>query len=247
MKLISCNIEWDRHLDTVLPFIKETRPDVLCVQELFELDIPLFEEVIGGTGYFVPTMQKQTTRGTISEGIGVFSRLPRTNERTLQYSGSVGAAYLHSEDPETWDKDYELRALAAADISFEGTSYRILTTHFNWTKKGTSTPEQLQAMERMLGLLKKEEPFVLAGDMNAPRGGETFSLIAEKYKDNIPQHYKTSIDIALHRAGQVDGEQLSRLMVDGLFTTPEYKVKNAELVFGISDHAAIVATIERNT
>lgn len=247
MKLISCNIEWDRHLDTVIPFIKETRPDVLCLQELLEPDIPLFEEIIGGKGYFVPTMCIETSRGTVPEGIGIFSRYAKENVRALPYSGSVGASYLYSASPETWDKDYELRALAAADVLFEGGSYRILTTHFNWTQKGTSTPEQLQAMQRMLELLKKEEPFILAGDMNAPRGGNTFSLLADVYIDHIPAQYTGSVDVALHKAGKIDGERLSTLMVDGLFTTSEYSAKDVRLEFGVSDHAAIVATIERNT
>ena len=51
------------------------------------------------------------------------------------------------------------------------------------------------------------------GDMNVPRGNETFNRLAEKYKDNIPLEYKTSIDQNLHR---VKGLQV---MVDGLYYT----------------------------
>lgn len=245
LKLVSVNIEWDRHLDTALPFIRGRAPDVVCIQELLEPDIPLFTEAFGPYSYYMPMMQMDTPRGRVAEGNALFSRSPLMNTRTLQYSGSVGAGYVHSDEPETWDKDYELRALACADIEKDGVAYRIITTHFNWSQKGESTPAQKEAMERMLALLQKEEPFVLAGDFNAPRGGETFGIIASRYKDNIPAEYKTSIDVGLHRSGKQDGERLLRLMVDGLFSTPEYEVKNAKLTFGVSDHAAITADIER--
>ena len=76
--------------------------------------------------------------------------------------------------------------------------------------------------------------------MNAPRGNETFSRLEEKYKDNIPREYKTSIDQNLHK---VKGIQF---MVDGLFTTPVYKASNVKLVDGISDHMAVVAEINKN-
>lgn len=81
---------------------------------------------------------------------------------------------------------------------------------------------------------------MLAGDFNAPRGGESFSAIAARYRDNIPPNYQTSIYAPLHRSGQ-DLE----LMVDGLFTTPGYRAENVELTSGMSDHYAIVADIEK--
>ena len=94
-------------------------------------------------------------------------------------------------------------------------------------------------MQKIQSFINKE-PFVLAGDFNAPRGGEIFSHIAERYTDNIPPHYTTSIDGTLHRAGPIP------FMVDGLFTTPSYRAKGVHLEFGVSDHAAVAATIEKN-
>jgi hypothetical protein len=76
--------------------------------------------------------------------------------------------------------------------------------------------------------------------MNAPRGKESFSRLAKKYKDNIPPEYKTSIDQNLHK---VKGIQF---MVDGLFTTPSYKASDVKLVDGVSDHMAVVAEITKS-
>jgi hypothetical protein len=33
-------------------------------------------------------------------------------------------------------------------------------------------------------------------------------------------------------------------MVDGLFSTPDYNIRDVELVFGVSDHAAVRAIVE---
>ena len=78
---------------------------------------------------------------------------------------------------------------------------------------------------------------MLCGDFNAPRGGEIFGLLAQKYKDNVPQKYTTSIDGILHRAGPLP------FMVDGLFSTPGYTVSHVEMVCGISDHCALIANV----
>ena len=78
----------------------------------------------------------------------------------------------------------------------------------------------------------------ICGDFNAPRGRPTWDAIAAKYKDNIPEHYKSSID-AMHRAGALP------YLVDGIFTTPGYRADNVELHEGISDHKAITATITK--
>ena len=118
--------------------------------------------------------------------------------------------------------------------------YKFVTTHFTITKNGESTPYQLEVLDLLLAQLEKLGEFVFCGDMNAPRGNETFNRLAEKYKDNIPLEYKTSIDQNLHR---VKGLQV---MVDGLFTTPTYRTSNVKLVDGISDHMAVVAEINKN-
>ncbi len=139
MKLISINIEINRHYDTVLNFLKKEKPDVVCLQEVLEDDLP-FQVV-----------------------------------------------------------DFLLKSL-------------------------DSMPE-----------------FVLCGDTNAPRGNETFSRLATKYKDNIPAEYKTSIDQKLHRVKGI------MFMVDGLFTTSSCIASNVRLQDGVSDHMAVLAEIEKSS
>ncbi len=76
-------------------------------------------------------------------------------------------------------------------------------------------------------------------------------MIAAKYKDNIPAEYVWSLDMGLHRAangGLQEGaaaQGLPGLMVDGLFSTPEYTISDVRMHDGISDHCAIVAQVTK--
>ncbi len=117
--------------------------------------------------------------------------------------------------------------------------YRLCNTHFLWTPDGSTSDEQRQALSNMFELLENEKEFVLCGDFNAPRGREIFSTLAQKFKDNVPPEYTSSLDPVLHRAAPL------HLMVDGLFSTPGYNVTGVKMVGGVSDHCALVGHISR--
>jgi endonuclease/exonuclease/phosphatase family metal-dependent hydrolase len=132
-------------------------------------------------------------------------------------------------------------SLLWVDIKGEaGEIYKFITTHLPVTIEGEETSYQLEVIDLLLREIKKFEGFVLCGDTNAPRGKISFSKFSEKYKDNIPEEYKTTLDQNLHR---VKGLQY---MIDCLFTTPNYTASNVRLIDGISDHMAVVAEITKN-
>mgnify|MGYP003518349091 FL=1 len=86
--------------------------------------------------------------------------------------------------------------------------------------------------------------FIITGDFNAPRGRETFAIFAEKFKDNIPLSYESSLDTKFHRSPEIrSGERKN--MVDCLFSTPSYFITDVKLIEGVSDHKAIVAFLEK--
>jgi endonuclease/exonuclease/phosphatase family metal-dependent hydrolase len=132
---------------------------------------------------------------------------------------------------------------SVANVLIAGTyqGFRISTTHLNVTAKGESTPAQLANAAKLIKAARHEASktggLLLTGDFNAPRGRPTFSLINEAFEDGVPAHYTTSIDGSLHRAGHIP------LMVDGLFHTPNYQLKNATLHTGVSDHCALTCTL----
>lgn len=246
IRLVSLNVERQKHLDVILPFLRAHRPDVVCFQELVESDVSLFAQVLQcDTPLFVPvTREKELAGESVVHGNGIFSRFPMTNPRISYYSGNASRV-PDSIEGETLTYTNANRMVLFCDVEKDGATFRVGTTHFTWTARGEVDDIQRKDMQALLRVLEKEEQFILCGDFNAPRGGEIFSELSERYKDTIPTHYKTSIDINLHYARNIDPEGLATKMVDGLFTTPQYVATDVELVSGVSDHCAVVATVSK--
>jgi hypothetical protein len=133
------------------------------------------------------------------------------------------------------------RALAWVTLEHKGLEYRVGTIHHTWTPDGDVNDEQRHDTDALLAKLGEFPDIVLCGDSNAARTlegglpGETFRRFAERYRDNIPADVISTIDPELHRSAPLD------LVVDVLFSTPEYAIRNVEIIPGISDHRAIVA------
>ena len=245
MKLVSLNIELNKHYDTVLNFLKKEKPDVICLQELLEEDLNRFKEELGMGGifkafsYFENHSHYENVEGK-KQGVAIFSN-NIIDSGSIFYVGREENLLKSYKEYLLDEKTMENRVLLWADIkNEEGLIYKFINTHLPVTKEGESSRYQLEVVDLLLEKLRTLGQFVLCGDTNAPRGNESFSRLAKKYKDNIPSEYKTSIDQNLHR---VKGIQF---MVDGLFTTPNYKASNVSLIDGISDHMAIVAKITKN-
>lgn len=135
-------------------------------------------------------------------------------------------------------KERTTSGVLVAAISFkDGETFIIANTHGVWTQDGRVTPYQLRAIDRLLAGLGTIPKLILCGDFNAPRGRQAWARIGQVYADNIPSEVTTTIDGGLHRAGYL------LHVVDGIFSTPHYTVKDVRIISGLSDHCAIVAEI----
>ncbi|MDR3571692.1 MAG: endonuclease/exonuclease/phosphatase family protein [Candidatus Pacebacteria bacterium] len=239
IKLVSLNIERSKHLDRVVPFLEAQQADVVCLQELMEYDIETIERVAGKcfyTGTARYPEETQTKAGVLGQGI--FSRLENIQSAAVFYHGSGLPDRLLDFTDARSKHESESHALTYLDFKKEALLFRVATTHFTWTADGNPDEFQRADLRALLDVLSGLGEFTLCGDFNAPRGGEIFSELASRYADTIPAQYTTSIDKELHRAGDL------QLMVDGLFTTAGYRASHVHLHSGVSDHLAIVATLE---
>ncbi len=252
LKLISINIEYYKHFDRFIPFLEKESPDVLAIQEILEDDLVRVSEKTGMTlAGFSPMALRSSAINDLNDkkwGVALFSRFPILSTGEIVYVGDPKMIPIFSkaendlEEPNTCNL-----ALRWMEVAHKGNKYTFVTTHFTWTPLGISTPYQLEHLQKLFNALDtlEAQEIILCGDFNAPRGLETWNKISAKYKDNIPLQYKTSIDVSLHRVGKTKADELADKMVDGLFTTPTYKATDVRLVEGVSDHMAIVATIEK--
>ncbi len=238
--LVSLNIERMRHLERVSAFLKEVSPDVVCLQEVCEESLALFEAIVGNNRFALLTVHPNDAGepAPMLQGIGIFSRHRILDSVTTYYAGSEVSA--RTSPPHSIATDMPL---LQCDLDVNGTPVRIATVHGTWTPDGMPNEAQRRDTAALLPLIESQGELVLCGDFNAPRGGEMFHEFATRWKDNIPPQYLTSIDVTLHRAGKTKPHELADKMVDGLFTTPRYSASNVRLVSGLSDHMGIVATI----
>lgn len=240
LKLLSLNLERSKHLDRVLPLISAFRPDAACFQELCVRDIPRFEDVLGMRCVFAPVAvhpdDAADPEGGL-EGVGIFA--PEGEESVAYYKGSAAHAAVGLR------RKAEDIPLVSRAFVHGGSRYHLASTHFTLSERGKASDEQRADMRALLALLAPLDEVILCGDLNAPRGGEIFGELAQRYADAIPPRYETSLDVSLHRAGTTNAAELADKMVDGLFVSAAYLARDVQLVFGVSDHAAITAAIER--
>jgi endonuclease/exonuclease/phosphatase family metal-dependent hydrolase len=238
IKIASLNIERSKHIDRILKFIQKEQPDIFCVQELCKADIPYFESIFGNAYAYVPmAMYYDNDTGTegCEMGLGIFSRSKILNYRAHLYVDTQQKLpeYRHP------NQHTSNRYLLVCDIAKDDVTFCIGTTHFTWTPDGKVDENQRKDISALLEAIEKESELIVVGDFNAPRGGEIFSLLAERYTDNVPPEYTTSIDGTLHRAGEL------QYMVDGFFSTPGYEVGTVRMECGVSDHCALVGTVAK--
>jgi endonuclease/exonuclease/phosphatase family metal-dependent hydrolase len=242
LKLVSCNIEGHRHFDErLLPFLEKEQPEFMSLQEVFEVDVPALKEKFGMDGQFWPMGIINDKSIHFQEPLGSWGVLQLTN---LPIKSQGHEYYLGAAEPVPVldlkaDPNSSGRVLEWMTVEKDGQEYTFATTHFIWTPNGDPTELQHTSLAKMWQILATLPPYVLSGDLNAPRGRAIFDEIATRLHDNIPPEVTTSIDGNLHKAGKLE------LMVDGLFSTPEYQLTKVRVESNVSDHKALVAEVSR--
>ena len=238
LKLLTLNIEQDRHLDRVAQTIATHLPDIVCLQEVFEKDCAKLAAVGGyQVKYAISTLMPEGTAGNTSPrswGVAVLTRVQLINQTVAYYS----------DDPRIriFDAPNDLRRMVVmTELQHEGRFYRFGTTHFTWSMAGATTEEQLADFARLKRVLLPYSDYVLCGDFNAPRGGELFARFTDELGliDHLPPNVTTTIDPQFHYGGALE------LAVDTIFSTPEYSVTDVQVLEGISDHKGILARVAR--
>ncbi len=229
--LLTLNIERRKHLNRVRPFLMTHRPDVICLQEVFEDTAEALANELHYNWAFAPRAEFYDESDT--EGVAILTRFTIQDSKTQVYEQQTEVqpelAHIHTKRP--------MSSLLTADLCIDDQMAAVATTHFTWSPGGIINEDQKANLEVLLKLLEETPEFILAGDFNSPRGTEVFDTLAKRYTDNIPSSVTSTIDPQLHKAGRLE------YVVDGLFTTRRYQVDNVSIIDGLSDHCGITATI----
>lgn len=226
-------------------------PVVLCSQEVMEHMVDDMASRMGMPfSTFAPMhhMVGGSTRRRL--GLAIFSTLPFTTVSPLRVYSSFGDLI-----PDCWD-DLDFGGLPTSAVWQEvtvnvgGTDYHIGNTHFMQSPGGKFIPQQEAALDRLLatidpGLIDGRPPrsIVWCGDMNMPRGRAAgWDEVCRYFTDNVPAQVDNSLDPKIHNAARERGV---RVMVDGIFSTPDYRVDGFRTYSDLSDHLAFGVNVAR--
>ena len=242
MKLISLNIELNKHYDTVIPFLNKEKADVICLQEVCKEDLPFLEKELKYKHIFYTPMTLVSNNNIIrTSGHAIITSHPANLLQTnYYYTLYEDETKLPLFDKRATGKTIN-KALTIVEVSVDNTQFIVGNTHFTWTEGGLVDDNQLKDMPKLLEIAAKQKDIILCGDFNAPRGRGSWTALCERYTDNIPPHITNTLDPTHHRVPAL------RYVVDGIFTSSGYRANNIEVRCGISDHCAIIGEITKNT
>lgn len=243
LKLITLNVEHGHHLSELFAFIQREQPDVLCVQEVFAQDVSLIEQKTGYIGYFSPTLNVLDNHGYSNDPRGIWGQmilvLPTLVGDSLRqmckeyyYVGSKDNLPLF-ETPESLN-----HVLQVLTVEKAGRIFVIGNTHFTWSAEGQPTNLQRDHLRRLFAVLAKYPEIIICGDFNAPRGGEIYQSLAQRFCDCIPSEVTTTIDSKFHYSAKK-----LEYVVDYIFTTKNYVVESVNVECGVSDHCGVIGVV----
>ncbi len=242
-KLLSLNTEGNRHTEPIFALIDSASPDIISLYEAPTSYIHL----LATRGYFTTFAPMCTDNPVAPEdtiGILVATKVPHTS--TTHYYTSRAQKMLPHDKHDSHSKSYPC---ITTTVGTGDTAMTIASVHLYDTYNGQESAEQDESVTALLAYLATLPPHVLCGDFNMPRGYNTnYERFTAHYRDEIPATYQSSLDRDLHRAGQrtdLNAPIFDIYMVDYVFSQSPYQVSDISLHFGVSDHAAVLATINK--
>lgn len=224
IKFLQLNIETNKHLERIIPFLEKENFDVICFQEIYENDAKMLAEKFN----LHLCMGKELLCKGDSKAI--FSKHPFV--KTMEYHLWQGDHRYHLKN--------ESFSLLEAHISEEGREYTFLTTHLPVSYPGNIIADyQLECYKALKPILEKEQNLLFTGDLNSPRGTFIFDDLASFLVDNVPINLDSTLDPNLHRT---KGE--FKYVVDGVFSKGDHQVSGISIHEGLSDHKAISGILE---
>lgn len=242
MKIISVNIERNKHFDTVIPFLEKENPDVVCIQEITESGISKFTDVFGTYLTFVPfTILKGFEEDVEGQkvGVAILSKRQHFVRGIHYYQGTEQVGVTTKTDiAEGTFHEHISRAVLVCDcVDDAGNNITVSTTHFTYTPDGEPDSWQERGLKKLLDELTPYADLLLTGDFNIPRANGLYKMLCDSFVDNISPDADSSLDPELHRVKGL------RRMVDYFWTRGVYRAKDVQFRCGVSDHCAVVGEI----
>lgn len=260
--ILHLNIERNKHTDAVITLLKEKDPHVVCFAEAMHSDVVAISAQLGYTFAFAPLVLLKDGTENDQEGSAILSKYPILDIQKHGYNDTAEAIPLevalddlitkNGERPKNrflWNYTLLTACIQASDDQ----TVTISTTHFPVTDhsaqghkdhviKSLQNVDDMERskiyLERLIAALRLVDgPLVFTADLNNPRGEYFYDTLAHELVDQVPSSLTSSIDPNLHKTKGLN------FIVDTIMTSPDISAQSFEVIEGVSDHKAFLATL----
>lgn len=258
LKILQINIENDKHLDKIINLVKEKDPDIVCMQEVVVDSWVYVLENMGYSFCFAPMLVLDGKE----EGVLIFSKYKILKNKVFRYDLNKGntlpvfnkkdLALIDGVRP--WCRFLYHFVLLNTSLEINNIVFNVVTTHFpvadhvvpdlpfHMFKDNQNLIDLLCIRNHfdlfIQNLSKIKKPLIFTADLNTPRGSFIYDDLAHLLVDWVPQNLNTTLDSKNHRVKELN------LVVDTIMTSQDFDLINFEVIEGVSDHKALLATLE---
>jgi len=254
IKFLTVNIWFGGKLwESLIPFIHEVHPDILCIQEVYDgHDISLdkryrtMEEFRHEFGGYLPhdTFGATTldTSVNVEWGNAVFSKFPIRSSKTIFFDLPY-TKYDFEVDP---DSRLSAEGMQEAEIDINGKRIFVYSWHGVWNNHGEDTPERKLMEKAIIENISNKKTVILAGDTNMnPTSGVIKNLQKEL---PIVSVFGESFYTTFNLKQKDIPENYAHSPVDMIFVSRDIKVLKKEMPQAdVSDHMPLVIELELST
>lgn len=249
IKFITLNI-WQGGMlfDNAVEFIKKEKPDILCLQEVYdshnqelELRFRTFEELQERLFWlphsvFAPTVIDSMTKALW--GSAVFSRFEITNYKRHMFDLPFAKHDLTSKDPLCIEKTPY--GMIEAKMKIEGRDVYVFSIHGVWGIHGRDMQRRFEMEEVISGAVKGKETVIFAGDTNF----NPDTQVSKRIENYLVSVFRTSLRSTFNMKHK-DNPGFATAVVDMVFVSKNIKIlsKNCPNV-DVSDHLPLVVELE---
>lgn len=239
LSLLQWNVLYLEKAENILQLIRTVNADILCLQELTNLDedtnpgVNIVESIskLGYQTYY----EKTIIEPGFEMGNAIFSRLPF---QSAQF-------YPTHESSGTTAYDDENRYYLEAALQIKNRLLYIGTAHLSYVKAFKPTEMRKIENDKFLSYVRRHnEAYIFSGDFNATPNTELIKTLANEFDNASPSFEQKTWTT---KPFSYDGFEANTLdwRLDYIFCTHDIKVVSSSIVdTAYSDHLPILVEIE---
>lgn len=238
ISILQWNVWYKEDIENVLKVLKQTQPDIVCLQELtigYQKTHPdTVQYIAQNLGYESYSQSIDLNDEEWKLANAIFSRFPIQQSRTVWINEPTGVGGYADEK----------RAYIEASLQVDNDRLTVGTTHMSYTHQFETTERKQHETNLLLAAIEENKrKFVLTGDFNATPGSYTIDRMLQKLTSLGPTMNEPTWTTKPFSYNGFDETELS-WRLDYVFGTNDLEiVENRVINTQYSDHLPLLVRV----